>query len=182
MEKIRKAQLTGYRRPKDVEIQVIYQYLRKELGRADKRLRRTAAFLGAAAGVLLFAAAGRMAGAASNLGETVVTGIAALLLLWGCICVNGARNRNRRLLGCVRDGNFDVMDCVSERFDTDIERSGKGAVQIRDREGNLCVDYFLVDYGTASQYRGMTQKRLLLVYQKECGYYRIFTDVMLNMR
>lgn len=47
MEKIRKAQLIGYRSPKDVEIQVIYQYLRKELGRADKRLRRTAAFLGA---------------------------------------------------------------------------------------------------------------------------------------
>ena len=64
MKKIRKAQPTGYRRPKDVEIQVIYQYLRKELGQADKRLCRTAAFLGAAAGILLFAAAGRMTGAA----------------------------------------------------------------------------------------------------------------------
>ena len=181
MEKIKKEQLTGYRTPTTEEVKRIRRCLLEELAKESRRYRRTAIFLGTTAGVFFLALLYGIAGAGTFSGESLVMAVITLLMLWGCVGVNRTVKRGNMLAAYVQKGDFDVMECMSERFDTNVEKSGKGAVLIRDRNGKLCSDYFLIDYKTARQYRGNTCRKLLLMRQKECGYYRVFTEAMLDM-
>lgn len=180
MEKVKKEQLTGYRRPTESERSSIQRYLLPELYRKQRKMRRLTAFLGCVTGIFCISILMKLWEKDCHTGELGVMIVLTLLMLWGLLSVGKSRTKKRLLTAGIREGDFDVLDCISDRFDTDVETVGKGVVLIGDRNGHHCTDYFLIDYETAREYRGENHIPMLLMREKEMEYYVLFSSRMMN--
>lgn len=100
----------------------------------------------------------------------VIIGITA-----GCVGVVIMKGflRKKALWKRICQGQFEVLDCVGERFNGHIRRVNKGIVYIRTYSGEVCEDKFFVDVLTA--YEGEKQQSIpfLLMRQKEYQFYEL---------
>lgn len=182
VKRIRIEELYGYRMPSAEEKRQIYNYLQKELltRRKQMKLFRT---------VFACFAIAMTSGNILNISEKslnaeLVIGIIITIALW-CAFAAVHKNlvKNRILEIRVKNGEYKVLDCLSyeHHYAQDPTRT-EGSVQIQTRDGVPCMGNFVIDIETALLSEKGKVFPLLLMYDKETGESRVFSEKMLNQR
>ena len=179
---VTKDKLTGYGNPTTEEIKLIQNYSLPRIEKEIKRYKKVGTFLKVIAIVFMISLIYQIYQNGFDTAEVLVMSAIVCLVIWGWVGCMTTVNQKRTLFAHMQRGNFEVMDCITERIDTNVNKSGYGAVLIRDPDGHLCSDYFLIDYGTAKKYRGNNHISVLLMRQKECDFYKVYTEAMLSQK
>lgn len=173
--------LKGYRSPTQLEKQQIYCYMESELLKTKKQLKLFRIVLGCIAFLLTWGVISEFVNGMTDLRnfgiEAVIT-----IVLWIIFAIfQKSIMMNQKFTLHIKNGEYEVLECLSYEHHYAQEGGRKeGSVKIQTRDGTLCAGNFVVDIETALLSEKGTSLPLLLLYEKDTGIGRVFSEKMLN--
>ena len=170
--------LEGYRRPTGREVSGIQRYLLPDL-KKTRRLMRIGSILCSIAAVGMAAALFvRNSGSASK--EAFVNVVLAAVFAAVVIVLEKRLTVNRTLTANIREGRFEVLDCLAYAGDASGDIVGGGEVKVHNMQGQYCRDRFTVDRESVKEYMDGADIPFLLM-KSVCGrqnkevFYELFS-------
>lgn len=183
IESVQTKNLKGYRAPTEQEIRKIFTCMEPDLKQRRKQMKLFRVILASFGTVIMLGVIYKITNGSGNYVESII-GIMIALAFWGSfIALNKSLGTNRILENYVRNGKYQVLDCLSyeHHYAQDPTRT-EGSVKIQTKDGIPCMGNFVVDIETALLSEKGELIPLLLMYEKETGESRVFSEKMLNGR